>query len=109
MYYFEGASLTLAAKEIEKLRLESQALKKIKESMSTDAFPQLLFDKVYKDDIIRLRSMEDMWKSRRPPEALDYATLNTEVENDEATKQAVLKDDQRAWSLNENLIVFKDR
>lgn len=96
------------AKEIEKLRLESQALKKIKESMGTDAFPQLLFDKVFKDDIIRLRSMEDMWKSRRPPEALDYTTLNTEAGNDEAIKQAILKDDQRVWNLAENLIVFKD-
>ncbi|KAB8293915.1 hypothetical protein EYC80_009388 [Monilinia laxa] len=96
------------AKEIEKLRLESQALKKIKESMGTDTFPQLLFDKVYKDDIIRLRSMEDMWKSRRPPEALDYATLNAEAGNDEATNAAVLKDDQRVWNLHENLIVFKD-
>ncbi|KAF7950211.1 hypothetical protein EAE96_007502 [Botrytis aclada] len=96
------------AKEIEKLRLESQALKKIKESMGTDAFPQLLFDKVFKDDIIRLRSMEDMWKSRRPPEALDYTTLNVEAGNDEAIKQAILKDDQRLWNLHENLIVFKD-
>ncbi|KAF7861815.1 hypothetical protein EAF04_007697 [Stromatinia cepivora] len=96
------------AKEIEKLRLESQALKKIKESMGTDAFPQLLFDKVYKDDIVRLRSMEDMWKSRRPPEALDYATLNAEAGNDQATKEAVLKDDQRVWNLHENLIVFRD-
>ncbi|KAF7941817.1 uncharacterized protein EAE97_006654 [Botrytis byssoidea] len=96
------------AKEIEKLRLESQALKKIKESMGTDAFPQLLFDKVFKDDIIRLRSMEDMWKSRRPPEALDYTTLNVEAGNDEAVKQAIIKDDQRVWSLHENLIVFKD-
>ncbi|TGO31735.1 hypothetical protein BHYA_0422g00060 [Botrytis hyacinthi] len=96
------------AKEIEKLRLESQALKKIKESMGTDAFPQLLFDKVFKDDIIRLRSMEDMWKSRRPPEALDYTTLNVEAGNDEAVKQAILKDDQRVWNLHENLIVFKD-
>ncbi|ESZ89787.1 hypothetical protein SBOR_9825 [Sclerotinia borealis F-4128] len=96
------------AKEIEKLRLESQALKMIKESVGTDAFPQLLFDKVYKDDIVRLRSMEDMWKSRRPPEALDYATLNSEAGSDEARKQAVLKDDQRVWNLHENLIVFKD-
>lgn len=77
--------------------------------MGTDTFPQLLFDKVYKDDIIRLRSMEDMWKSRRSPEALDYATLNAEVGNDEAIKAAVLKDDQRVWNLHENLIVFKDR
>ncbi|KAI9650570.1 E1 ubiquitin-activating protein uba2 [Ciborinia camelliae] len=110
-----------AAKEIEKLRLESQALKKIRESMGTDAFPRLLFEKVYKDDIVRLRSMEDMWKSRRPPEYLDYsilsealtAKLNVEAggpepEGIKAAKKAVLKDDQRVWNIHENLLVFKD-
>jgi ubiquitin-like 1-activating enzyme E1 B len=89
--------------------LESQALKKIKESMGTDAFPQLLFDKVYKDDITRLRSMEDMWKSRRPPEPLDYATLSAEGAEAETRKDAILKDGQRVWTLYENLIVFRDR
>ncbi|KAL3421971.1 ThiF family protein [Phlyctema vagabunda] len=94
------------AKEIEKLRQESQALKKIKETMGRAEFPQLLFDKVYKDDIIRLRSMEDMWKSRRPPEALDYATVLAEA--DQSTTQAVVKDGQKIWNLHENLLVFKD-
>ncbi|KAM3082441.1 E1 ubiquitin-activating protein uba2 [Clarireedia jacksonii] len=96
------------AKEIEKLRLESQALKKIKESMGTDIFPQLLFDKVYKDDIIRLRSMEDMWKSRRPPEPLDYATLSAEAAEVETAKDAILKDGQKVWNLHENLVVFRN-
>lgn len=96
------------AQEIEKLRQESQALKKIREAMGTESFPQLLFDKVYKDDIIRLRSMEDMWKSRRPPEPMDYASAIANASDAEARKQRIAKDGQRIWSLEENIIVFKD-
>jgi len=96
------------AKEIEKLRQESQALKNIKESMGTESFPQLLFDKVYKDDIVRLRSMEEMWKTRRPPEPIDYATLLKEAAAAEEARDTILKDGQRVWTLHENLVVFRD-
>jgi ubiquitin-like 1-activating enzyme E1 B len=97
------------AKEIEKLRQESQALKQIREAMGTDSFPQLLFDKVYKDDIIRLRSMEDMWKTRRPPEPMDYVSVLAKAGDANEKKQKILKDGQRLWTLEENVIVFKDR
>lgn len=83
---------------------------KIRESMRSENFPQLLFDKVYKDDIIRLRSMEDMWKTRRRPEPLDYNAILAKIEGgDLASKNKILRADQRAWTLEENLIIFKDR
>ncbi|PMD35200.1 hypothetical protein L207DRAFT_587513 [Hyaloscypha variabilis F] len=94
------------AKEIEKLRQEAQALKQIRESMGTEPFPQLLFDKVFKDDVIRLRSMEDMWKTRRPPEPLDYSAT-AQLDSREAVEKT-LKDGQRVWDLQENISVFKD-
>lgn len=97
------------AQEIEKLRQEAQALKKIREAMGSDAFPQLLFDKVYKEDINRLRSMEEMWTSRRKPDPLDYATLLPAVETLEGSKDKILRNDQRQWTLEENVLVFKDR
>ncbi|PSN73329.1 ubiquitin-activating enzyme E1 3 [Corynespora cassiicola Philippines] len=93
------------AGEIENLRKEAQALKRIRESMGSEEFPRLVFNKVFKEDIERLRSMEDMWKSRRPPVALDY---------DELTKQAlgvgaeVAQRDQVVWTLAENFFVFLD-
>lgn len=78
--------------------------------MGSESFPQLLFDKVYKDDITRLRSMEEMWKTRRPPEALDYATIIAKINTgDVASKGEILRSDQRAWTLEENVLVFKDR
>lgn len=77
--------------------------------MGTDSFPQLLFDKVYKDDVVRLRSMEEMWKTRRPPELLDYATVIAKASDAEARKEKILKDGQRVWDLEENVVVFRDR
>jgi ubiquitin-like 1-activating enzyme E1 B len=83
---------------------------KIRESMGSEDFPQLLFDKVYKDDITRLRSMEDMWKTRRRPEPLDYTTILAKIEGgDMASKEEILRADQRAWTLEENIIIFRDR
>jgi ubiquitin-like 1-activating enzyme E1 B len=83
---------------------------RIKESMGSENFPQLLFDKVYKDDITRLRSMEEMWKTRRRPEPLDYATiLAKSKESDVASKEEILRADQRPWTLEENVIIFRDR
>lgn len=76
--------------------------------MGTEAFPQLLFDKVYKDDITRLRSMEEMWKTRRPPEPLDYSTVIEKAAGALASTEAILKADQKPWTLEENIAVFKD-
>jgi ubiquitin-like 1-activating enzyme E1 B len=97
------------AQEIEKLRQEAQALKQIKEAMGTESFPQLLFNKVYKDDVVRLRTMEEMWKTRRPPEPIDYDSAINEAAQAVASKDKILKDGQKVWTLQENVVVFKDR
>ncbi|KAL2261208.1 hypothetical protein VTK26DRAFT_4574 [Humicola hyalothermophila] len=96
------------AKEIEELKRESEALRKIRESVGSPEFPEMLFNKVFKTDIIRLRSMEDMWKARKPPEPLDYQEVLQKASTAIAAKEAVVKDDQKIWSLEENLVVFND-
>ncbi|KAG5983038.1 hypothetical protein E4U55_000934 [Claviceps digitariae] len=96
------------ASEIEELKKESAALKKIRDAIGTDNFPQMLFDKVFHSDIERLRSVEDLWKSRRRPEPLNYDTLYTQATEAVAAKDQILSGDQRVWSLEENLVVFKD-
>lgn len=99
------------ASEIEELKREAEALRKIRQSVGTEEFPRMLFEKVFNTDIVRLRSMEEMWKSRQPPTPLDYQTLMSQVSetipSDEA-KQAILQDGQKVWSLEENLVVFND-
>lgn len=68
----------------------------------------MLFDKVFNADIVRLRSMKDMWKSREPPKPLEYKTLMSQAAEALASKDQILKDGQRIWTLEENLVVFND-
>lgn len=96
------------AKEIQSLRQESAELRKIREAVGTEEFPRMLFTKVFKTDIERLRSIEDMWKSRKPPEVLDYDTLLKQANGLGSSADAILEDGQKVWSLEENLIVFND-
>lgn len=99
---------TATATEIEELKKESEALKRIRESVGCDDFPQLLFDKVFKADIERLRSMEDMWKSRQPPEPLDYKTVMQKTSEIATPKETILQNGQQVWTLEESLVVFND-
>ncbi|KAF4339999.1 ubiquitin-like 1-activating enzyme E1 B [Fusarium beomiforme] len=96
------------AKEIEELKKESEALKKIRDATGTSKFPQMLFDKVFNADIERLRSVEGMWTSRRAPEPLQYETVLAQADEAFVNKDTILYDDQRVWSLNESLVVFND-
>lgn len=57
------------ANEIKDLRHEVQA------PMGSAGFPRLVFNQVFQEDTQRLRSMEGMWKGRRPPKPLDYEKL----------------------------------
>lgn len=93
------------AKEIANLRKEAQALKRIREAMGSEDFPRLVFDKVFKEDIERLQSMEDMWKSRKPPVALDYDALSQEALG---VGSAIAQKDQVEWTPAENFAVFLD-
>lgn len=94
------------AKEIENLRKEAQALKEIRQSMGSDDFARKIFDKVFTEDIARLRSMEDMWKTRKAPQPLIYDEV---VKSAAEIGHAVSKQDQVAWTLAENLSVFCER
>ncbi|EQL04158.1 Molybdenum cofactor biosynthesis, MoeB [Ophiocordyceps sinensis CO18] len=96
------------AHEIEELRKESRELKHIRDAVGTETFPQMLFDKVFNQDIERLRSVEDMWKSRRPPEPLKYEAVMSRAREASLPKEQILSDDQKVWSLEESLLVFKD-
>jgi ubiquitin-like 1-activating enzyme E1 B len=96
------------AEEIAELKRESEALKKIRAAVGTPEFPKLLFDKVFNADIERLRSVEDMWKSRRAPEPLQYEKVMSQATEALASKDTILSDGQAVWSLEESLIAFND-
>ncbi len=105
-HYNCEAFLTVVATEIENLRQEAQALKQIRASMGSNQFPRKVFQKVFQEDVERLRSMEEMWKSRRPPEMLDYEKLR---EQSASMDPSVASQDQRKWTVEENVAVFVDR
>lgn len=88
------------------MQKEARALKEIRQSMGTSEFTEKVFEKVFREDIDRLRGMEDMWKTRKAPEPLDLAQLNEALSTAEPGISSI---DQRAWTLSENMAVFKDR
>lgn len=93
------------AEEVIKLREEAQALKKIRSLMGTSEFAQAVFDKVFHDDVERLRSMTEMWQSRSPPESLKFDDLKADTDLVKVG-QTLAVQDQRVWSVEENLAVF---
>lgn len=74
--------------------------------MGSDEFPRKVFEKVFIDDINRLRSMEDMWKTRPRPIPLDFEYSSTEA-ND--ISPSIAQQDQEVWTETENFAVFCDR
>jgi ubiquitin-like 1-activating enzyme E1 B len=68
----------------------------------------MLFTKVFDLDIKRLRSMEDMWKSRKPPEPLDYDHLLSRCTEALKNKESLVRDGQMVWSLEDSLVMFND-
>ncbi|KAL8883493.1 MAG: hypothetical protein Q9192_007138 [Flavoplaca navasiana] len=96
------------AAEIENLRKEAHALKEIRQSMGSDDFPRKIFEKVFTDDINRLRNMEDMWKTRQKPTALDFETVSKSSASGGEVGDSVGSRDQDVWNLAENFTVFCD-
>lgn len=74
--------------------------------MGAEDFARKVFEKVFKDDIVRLRSMDDMWKTRKPPEALEFDELSKRAEG---ISPSLAQQDQKVWSEAENFAVFCDR
>jgi ubiquitin-like 1-activating enzyme E1 B len=92
--------------EIANLKKEAQELKAIKEAIGTAEFASLVFEKVFNNDIRRLLSMSDMWKSRKPPQPLQYKDFSL-PSNEQILK--IANDDQKVWDLAASIAVFKNR
>ena len=96
------------ASEIEELKRESTELRRIRENVGSDEFARMLFDKVFDADIQRLRSIEDMWKTRRPPEPLQFDTVMAQTAGDFDCTAEIVRAGQKVWTLEENMVVFMD-
>ena len=91
--------------EIASLRDEARALKSIRESLNREDFPEVVFRKVFEKDISRLRSMKEMWKSRKAPTPLDYTQL---AQTASTVNEELASSGHREWTLAENFVVFSD-
>ncbi|KAF9355250.1 E1 ubiquitin-activating protein uba2 [Mortierella sp. AD094] len=101
------------AKELAALAAESQALKEILASTDNEGFAERVFDKVFHGDIQRLRSMEDMWKTRKAPTPLKYGEIISQVDDlptamDVTAQESITLKDQRVWTLRETAEVFSN-
>ncbi|KAH9489747.1 SUMO-activating enzyme subunit 2-A [Bulinus truncatus] len=73
-------------------------------AMDNDYDAEKLFNKLFRDDIKYLLSMETLWKKRRPPQPLDFNDLPGK---DEVISTGVMRD-QRVWSVQECADVFSN-
>ncbi|KAI5795539.1 hypothetical protein EDC01DRAFT_54529 [Geopyxis carbonaria] len=92
------------AQEIANLKREAEELKNVREKMDSPDFVESVFRKVFEIDIERLKSMEDMWKTRTPPTALNFK----EIESSAKEVGAAIENDQIKWTLAENFAMFAD-
>ncbi|KAF7193926.1 Ubiquitin-activating enzyme E1-like [Pseudocercospora fuligena] len=93
------------AEEVAKLKEEAEALKKIRGMMGQDDFAKAVFNKVYHDDIERLRSMKEMWQSRKAPESLQFEVVCIDAKPEKHGEELAAQD-QNVWTLLDNLKVF---
>ncbi|KAJ3296727.1 E1 ubiquitin-activating protein uba2 [Borealophlyctis nickersoniae] len=92
------------AKELENIRREEEATKRLRKAVGSDDYGRMVFEKVFSDDIKKLLTMEDMWKHRRPPTPLNLEECTRDAPAIPANPG--LEWDQKPWSLQENVQVF---
>jgi ubiquitin-like 1-activating enzyme E1 B len=90
------------AEDLEKLKAEMLALERIRDSIGTDKFPQLVFNKVFSEDIKTSLTMDDMWVGKRAPVPLEYSDFSVHAPNQTS------KLDQAVWSKEQCVEVFID-
>ncbi|PWN21793.1 hypothetical protein BCV69DRAFT_246849 [Microstroma glucosiphilum] len=106
----EGAELDKAeadggnSAEISALRKEALEMSNLRSSLGTEGAAQRVFDKVFKNDIERLLSMEEMWKNRTKPTPITYADAMATAADSQTRKG--LKD-QTQLGLKETVDLFE--
>ncbi|XP_064598991.1 SUMO-activating enzyme subunit 2-like [Liolophura sinensis] len=68
--------------------------------------PEKLFNKLFRDDIRYLLSMEKLWKKRRPPTALEWSELPDDPSGNGNTTGVI--QDQKVWTVKECVDVFTE-
>ncbi|WFD26076.1 E1 ubiquitin-activating enzyme [Malassezia nana] len=95
--------------ELENLRREAREMRALRHAASSGTSAheacEHIFDKVYRADVERLLSMEDMWVHRRRPVPLPLAQAMQEVPTETDAPVPTLRD-RRPLTLRENALLF---
>lgn len=102
---FDTSANSENEEEIQKLKEESEKLRKLRSAMDQDDFAQQVFEQVFTKDIDRLLSMEDYWKNKKAPSPLSYEVIATGTDK---VDPEISKTDQRVWTVQETFVVFKN-
>ncbi|GAA6023410.1 hypothetical protein JCM11491_006462 [Sporobolomyces phaffii] len=100
--------------EIQELRKEALAVRKLRATLSEPGAAKRIFEKVYQADIERLLLMTDMWNHRKPPHALSYDQLTKSVQEGREERRGEPEvgasgiKDQRKLSLEDSFELFVD-
>ncbi|XP_076314271.1 ubiquitin-like activating enzyme 2 [Tachypleus tridentatus] len=69
--------------------------------------PVKIFNKLFRDDIKYLLSMDKLWQKRKPPQPLDWGELPDSVACSSNTQSAAIRE-QEIWSLKKCSTVFEN-
>ncbi|ORX50334.1 hypothetical protein BCR36DRAFT_290400 [Piromyces finnis] len=98
--------------EIENLKKESQALKELFKLAGKPEYSEKVFEKIFNLDILRLLRMENLWKTRTKPKPIDNEqykkALEINMEMDNNNNDSKTKDNQKIYTLEENINIFKN-
>ncbi|SHO77088.1 Similar to S.cerevisiae protein UBA2 (Subunit of heterodimeric nuclear SUMO activating enzyme E1 with Aos1p) [Malassezia sympodialis ATCC 42132] len=98
--------------ELENLRREAQEMRALRQAAANRASAreacERIFDKVYRADMERLLSMEDMWAHRRKPVPLSLAQATQADPETAADSSVPTLRDRRPLTLRENALLFLD-
>lgn len=97
------------ADEINTLKEEQHAFKKVRQAVRTEGGAKVLFDKIFNSDVKRLLEMEDMWKNRQQPRPLEFDDCVDSLDfvTDGGTVDSAIVD-QRKMTLGDNVKLFMD-
>ncbi|CAH6720314.1 ubiquitin-activating enzyme E1-like [[Candida] jaroonii] len=102
-------SETTDKKEIDNLMNETNELNDLRKltSSTIEEFMDNLVNKIFVKDIEKLIRIDSLWKYRKQPVPLDYATYNSELSSMvKSTSSDVLHNETKVWSILENLYVL---
>lgn len=92
------------ADELQDLKREQHELSELRSSLDDSSFVPKLVSKVFGTDIRRLAAMTKVWEDRTPPKPLELPE-NLDVTLTQPGED-ISQDDQRVWSVLENLQVL---